>query len=154
MQLTVTQSSWPIRGSFTISRGSRTQADVVSVELTDGDCQGRGECVPYARYGESPASVIAQIEQVRRVLEGGLDRDGLQRALPAGAARNALDCAMWDLESKKAGCRVWQLPEIASTLKPLATAYTLSLDTPAAMKASAAANQHRPLLKVKLGGGR
>ncbi|WP_119168533.1 N-acetyl-D-Glu racemase DgcA [Algihabitans albus] len=150
--LTVRRESFPTRGSFTISRGSRTAVEVVLVELAAAGRTGRGECVPYARYGESVEGVVAAIEGLRGVLEAGdLDRRGLQEALPAGAARNALDCAFWDLEAKQAGRRVWQLAGLAEP-GALTTAYTLSLDTPEAMGAAAAANAGRPLLKLKLAG--
>src|SRR5581483_35186 len=97
LTLTVAAQNWPIAGAFTISRGARTQAVVVVAELGDGKARGRGECVPYARYGETVETVIAQIEAMRPPLAAGLDRRALQRALPLGAARNALDCAFWDL---------------------------------------------------------
>ncbi len=149
--LKVTAESWPIRGSFTISRGSKTAADVVLVELSAGGATGRGEAVPYARYGETMEGVIAAIEGLRPRLAQGLDRLGLQLALPAGAARNALDCAFWDLESKQAGHRHWEL--IGETEpQPVVTAYTLSLDTVENMARAAAENAARPLLKLKLAG--
>ena len=155
-ELSVRQESWPLAGSFTISRGTRTTAEPVVVEISvagdDGRVVlGRGECVPYARYGESVAGVVAAIEGLRARIEAGLDRIGLQDLLPPGAARNALDCAYWDLEAKRAGQPVWQL----SGLPPLGaviTAYTLSLDTPEAMGRAAAENAARPLLKLKLAG--
>jgi L-alanine-DL-glutamate epimerase-like enolase superfamily enzyme len=151
-RLTVSRQSFAIRGSFTISRGSRTTAEVVLAELSDGTHAGRGECVPYARYGETVEGVIADIEALRGELEAGrLDRQGLQEALPSGAARNALDCAFWDLEAKAAGKRVWELAGLPAP-GPLTTAYTLSLDTPEKMGAAAAANAERPLLKLKLAG--
>jgi len=149
--LTVRRESWPIRGSFTISRGSRTEAEVVVAELTEGDHRGRGECVPYPRYGESVDGVIREIEALADALANGLDRDGLQQRLPAGAARNALDCAFWDLEAKRAGRRVWQLAGLASP-EPVATAYTLSLEAPAKMAVAARGHADRPLLKLKLSG--
>ena len=151
MEIRVFSESWPIRGSFTISRGSKTAADVVVVELTQDGVTGRGECVPYARYGESVQGVITQIENIMPVLRGGLDRGALQSVLPAGAARNAVDCALWDLESKQHRQRIWQRlnkPEPDALL----TAYTLSLDTPENMQAAAEANSDRPLLKLKLAG--
>lgn len=156
IRLSIRRESWPIRGSFTISRGSKTAAEVVVAELTmteaDGRAvTGRGECVPYARYGETVEGVIETIESQREHLAGGLDRIGLQTALPPGAARNALDCAFWDLEAKRAGHRVWQLLGL-SPLEPVETAYSLSLDAPAAMGQAAAANASRPLLKLKLAG--
>ncbi|MGP1255349.1 MAG: N-acetyl-D-Glu racemase DgcA [Kiloniellales bacterium] len=151
-RLTVRRESFPTRGSFTISRGSRTAVEVVLVELQAGGRRGRGECVPYARYGETVEGVMADIESLRGELEAGrLDRQALQQALPAGAARNALDCAFWDLEAKQAGKRVWELAGLPAP-GPLTTAYTLSLDTPDKMGAVAAANAERPLLKLKLAG--
>ncbi|WP_264759748.1 N-acetyl-D-Glu racemase DgcA [Thermohalobaculum sediminis] len=152
MTLVTEVRSFPIAGRFTISRGSRTEAVVVEARLSAGGITGRGECVPYARYGETVESVTAQIEGLRGALTAGLERAGLQAALPAGAARNALDCAFWDLESKRAGRRVWQLAGLPAP-GPEITAYTLSLDTPEAMRAKAAQHAHRPLLKIKLGGG-
>lgn len=150
-RLTHRVESLPIRGSFAISRGARTETVVVVVEISDGFLTGRGECVPYARYGESPKSVGAQIESVAALIAEGGDRTALQTALPAGAARNAVDCALWDLEAKRAGKRAW---ELAGTAMPpsIVTAYTLSLDTPEAMGAAAAAAFERPLLKLKLDG--
>ncbi|MDX1301393.1 N-acetyl-D-Glu racemase DgcA [Photobacterium sp.] len=142
--------SWPIRGSFTIARGSRTQVDVVIVELEGQGITGRGECVPYSRYGESVATVLAQLEQVIPQLEAGLDRIDLQELLPAGAARNALDCAFWDWECKAAGMSIWQ--RLGLSPEPLVSAYTLSLDTPAKMELVAREHAARPLLKLKLGG--
>jgi len=155
-KLSVRQESWPLAGSFTISRGTRTTAEPVVVELsaTGDDGQvvlGRGECVPYARYGETVAGVIAAIEGLRARIEAGLDRIGLQDLLPPGAARNALDCAYWDLEAKRAGQPVWQLCGLPP-LEAVTTAYTLSLDAPEAMGRAAAENATRPLLKLKLAG--
>ncbi len=149
--LVLRRESWPIRGAFTISRGSKSAAEVVVAELVEGEHLGRGECVPYARYGESVEGVMAALEGLAGDLESGLDREGLQAALPAGAARNALDCAFWDLEAKRAGKRVWVLLGLAPP-EPLVTAYTLSLDTAAEMGRAAAANAGRPLLKLKLAG--
>lgn len=131
---------------FTISRGSRTEAKVLTVAVSRNGVVGWGECVPYARYGESLESVTAQIES----LPAGISRAALQEALPAGAARNAVDCALWDVEAKLVGKRVWQLAGLAAP-GPELTCYTLSLDTPENMRASAAKNAHRPLLKIKLG---
>jgi L-Ala-D/L-Glu epimerase / N-acetyl-D-glutamate racemase len=149
--LTLRSESWPIRGTFTISRGSKTTADVVVVELDDGAKQGRGEAVPYARYGETMESVIAQIESLHAALADGLDRGGLQALLPAGAARNAVDLAFWDLESKRAGKRHWELAGLPEP-GPVTTAFTLSLDSVENMAAKAAENAARPLLKLKLAG--
>ncbi|MGE3477725.1 MAG: N-acetyl-D-Glu racemase DgcA [Rhodospirillaceae bacterium] len=150
-RLDVRRESWPIRGSFAISRGSRTATEVVVVTLTRDGHTGRGECVPYPRYGETVEGVIADIESLRARLAAGLDREVLQTALPAGAARNAVDCAFWDLEAKRAGKRVFELAGLAAP-KPLITAYTLSLDAPDAMGRAAAENAHRPLLKLKVTG--
>ena len=146
MSLFVTQDRFPIAGAFTISRGSRTVAEVVAVEIRRDGHAGRGECVPYARYGETLESVTAQIEG----LPGGIGRADLQEALPPGAARNAVDCALWDLEAKVAGRPAWDLAGLSAP-GPLVTAYTLSLDTPEAMRDRAAREAHRPILKIKLG---
>ena len=145
MQIDVSRDVFKLAQVFTISRGSRTQANVLTVRVTDGGHQGWGECVPYARYGETPDSVTAQIKSVKTPV----NRAGLY-TLPAGAARNALDCALWDLEAKKAGKRVWELAGLPAP-GPEITAYTLSLDTPGAMRTQAAKNAFRPLLKIKLG---
>ena len=148
--LSVTAESFPIAGTFTISRGSKTSAEVLTCTIRDGAFEGRGECVPYGRYGESIASVHDQISAVAVDIAGGLDRHALQTAIPAGAARNAVDCALWDLEAKESGRTVESL--ICPTRAvPLKTAYTLSLAEPDAMAAQARANAHRPLLKIKLG---
>ena len=151
MDLTARIERWPLERAFTISRGAKTEAVVVVVELEDGH-RGRGEAVPYARYGETPEGVVAAIEALRPALRRGLDRAALQIALPAGAARNALDCALWDLEAKQAGRRVYQLAALA-TPKPLVTAYTISLAAPEIMAKAAERASARPVLKVKLGGG-
>jgi len=128
---------WPIAGKFAISRGAKTTAEVVVAELADGRHRGRGECVPYARYGETVEGVAAAIEAMRGALAGGLDRMGLQARMPAGAARNALDCAFWDLQAKRAGRPVHALAGLPSP-RPLVTAYTISLDRPDTMAAAAA----------------
>jgi L-Ala-D/L-Glu epimerase len=143
--------SFPIRGRFNISRGAKTESVVVLATVTEGGIAGRGECVPYARYGESIDSVLAQIESARSVIESGGDRQALAAALPPGAARNALDCALWDLEAKRAGQAAWRLAGLAAP-RALITAYTLSLEEPAAMEANARAAADRPLLKIQLGG--
>src|SRR5580692_9759660 len=150
-RLTVSRRAWPLAQAFTISRGSRTTAEVVVAEIFDGDCRGRGECVPYSRYGESVDSVAAALEAMKGAVFSGLDRDALQRAMPPGAARNALDAAFWDIEAKRAFCRAADLAGIGA-MKPLVTAYTLSLDTPERMGEAAAAQRSRPLLKLKLTG--
>ncbi len=151
VSLRVTSEAWPIRGRFAISRGSKTAAEVVVVELSDGDYLGRGECVPYARYGESCDSVIELIRGIETELANGLSRERLAMRLPAGAARNAVDCALWDLQAKRSGQRAWVMAGIA-TLYPQVTAYTLSLDTPEKMQQAAVENAARPLLKLKLTG--
>jgi len=146
MDIQVTKDVFQLAQVFTISRGSRTQAEVLTVRVADGGHVGVGECVPYARYGESLDSVTAEIMGLPR----DLTRDALQDLLPAGAARNAVDCAMWDLAAKQAGKRIWDLLGVAAP-RPEITAYTLSLDTPDKMQVQAAENAHRPLLKIKLG---
>jgi L-alanine-DL-glutamate epimerase-like enolase superfamily enzyme len=151
MELTVHTERWPIAGAFTIARGAKTEAEVVVVALTDGTTTGRGECVPYARYGETVAGVSAALEAMRGALAGALTRVALQDAMPAGAARNALDCALWDFEAKTSGRPVHALAGLAGP-EPLTTAYTISLGTPEAMAVAAAKAAARKLLKVKLGG--
>lgn len=146
MAITVTRDVFRLAQVFTISRGSRTEAQVLTATVTRGGFTGRGECVPYARYGETLDTVQAQIEG----LPADISRAGLQAALPAGAARNAVDCALWDLEAKTAGKRIWDIIGLPAP-RPEITAYTLSLDTPDAMRAQAAKNAHRPILKIKLG---
>jgi L-alanine-DL-glutamate epimerase-like enolase superfamily enzyme len=141
---------FPIAGAFTISRGSKTEADVLTCTIRDGTHAGRGECVPYRRYGETMESVRVQIEAVCERITTGIDRAGLAGALPAGAARNAVDCALWDLEAKASGISVAE--KLGLSPKPLETAYTLSLGEPEVMAAQARANAERPLLKVKIGG--
>jgi L-alanine-DL-glutamate epimerase-like enolase superfamily enzyme len=146
MTITVTQDVFRLAEVFTISRGSRTEAKVLTAKITRGGVTGWGECVPYARYDETMASVTDQIAG----LPDDVTRDGLYELLTAGAARNAVDCALWDLEAKAAGKRVWDLIGVPAP-KPCITAFTLSLDTPENMKASAVKHAHRPLLKIKLG---
>ncbi len=146
MKLSVTQESFRLAEVFTISRGSRTEAKVVTVRISDGEHEGWGECVPYARYGESLDSVTAEIE----ALPSDITRATLQEVLEPGAARNAVDCALWDLEAKRAGKRVWEMLELPAPI-PMITAYTLSLASPEEMERSAAKHAHRPLLKIKLG---
>ena len=138
--------SLPLASAFTISRGTKTHAHVVRVEISDGPHTGQGECVPYGRYGESVESVIQQID----ALPADVSRESLQAVMAAGAARNALDCAFWDLEAKQTGKPVWQLAGLAEP-KSVTTAYTLSLEEPDVMRANARENSHRPLLKLKLG---
>ena len=146
MQLDVTRDVFRLAQVFTISRGSRTEAKVLTVRVTDAGVSGWGECVPYARYGETLESVTKEIEG----LPEDVTRAALYDLLPAGAARNAVDCALWDLEAKRTGKRVWDLAGLPAP-GPEITAYTLSLDTPEAMRAQAAEHAHRPLLKIKLG---
>lgn len=151
MRLSVRRETYPLRAAFAISRGSRTEAHVVVVELEAEGARGRGECLPYARYGETVEGVIATIEAQRAAFARGLDRTALQAALPPGAARNALDCALWDWEAKRKGTSVAALAGLAPP-GPLTTCYTLSLDAPEAMGRAAAANAHRPVLKLKVTG--
>lgn len=143
---------WPLREPFRISRGVKTHAEVVVAEVRDGGAVGRGECVPYARYGETVAAVLEQARGLAAQLAAGLDRDALRRSLPPGAARNALDCALWDLEAQQSETPAWQLAGLPPP-RPLLTAYTISLDRPEAMRAAARREAHRPLLKLKLDGG-
>ena len=150
-RLKVDIESWPIAGAFTISRGSRTEARVVVATIEAGSHRGRGECVPYPRYAESVEGVAATIENLADAITGGASRAELSRLLPAGAARNALDCALWDLEARASGKRVYELTGLPEPLA-VTTAYTLSLGTPEAMEAAARTASQRPLLKVKLGG--
>jgi L-alanine-DL-glutamate epimerase-like enolase superfamily enzyme len=152
MELSVRIERWPLAGAFTISRGTKTEAVVVVAELTDGTHRGRGEAVPYARYGETPDGIVAAIEAMRPALRQGLSRAELQDAMPAGAARNALDCAYWDVNAKQASRRAYELAGLVAP-QPRITAYTISLATPAAMAEAAERAAGRPLLKVKLGGG-
>ena len=146
MRITVTPDTFKLAQVFTISRGSRTEAKVLTVRISDGTHEGWGECVPYARYDETLDSVTEEILS----LPGDVTRSALYDLLPAGAARNAVDCALWDLEAKRAGKRVWELAGLEAP-GPEITAYTLSLAEPAEMQAQAAKNAHRPLLKIKLG---
>ena len=148
-ELSVQVERWPLKGRFTISRGAKIEAAVVVATIRDGAAVGRGECVPYARYGETVRGVLAAIAAFTPRVKAGLDRAELQKALAPGAARNALDCALWDLEAKRAGRRVHDIAGLPEPERVL-TAYTISLDTPAAM-AAAAAGANLPLLKLKLG---
>lgn len=151
-RLIVREEEWPIEGAFTISRNSKTAAEVIVVELHQDGQRGRGECVPYRRYGETKVGTADQIDKLRDGIESGtLTRTHLQSLLPPGAARNALDCAFWDLEAKLSGIPAWRLAGLSEP-EPVITAYTVSLDTPEAMAEVAQENRHRPLLKLKLGG--
>lgn len=150
-EISVETETWPIAGAFTISRGSKTEAQVVTVTIRDGDATGRGECVPYGRYGETVKDVMASIKGASQSLADGMTREELQRAMTRGAARNAVDCALWDLEAKLSGNPVWKLAGLEEP-KPLTTAYTLSLAEPDVMREAARVAAARPLLKLKLGG--
>lgn len=143
----VEAETFPLAGVFRISRGARTEAKVITVEIEQDGEIGRGECVPYARYGETLESVAEQIDLV----DEDITREELQQLLPPGAARNAVDCALWDLEAKLTGVPVWQRVGLRMPPSDLITAYTLSLDEPDAMREAAALNADRPLLKIKLG---
>jgi L-alanine-DL-glutamate epimerase-like enolase superfamily enzyme len=149
--LRVREERWPIAGAFVISRGAKTEAQSVVAEITRDGATGRGECTPYPRYGETCAGVLQQIEAVRPQVEAGLDRQALQTLLEPGAARNALDCALWDLEAKRSGRPAYSLAGLAR-LDPVKTAYTLSLAAPVVMAQQARANARRPMLKLKIGG--
>jgi L-alanine-DL-glutamate epimerase-like enolase superfamily enzyme len=142
---------WPIAGSFTISRGAKTEAVTVVAEVSHGGLTGRGECVPYPRYRETPEATLAALQSMQEPLSRGLDRQALQTAMPPGAARNALDCALLDLEAKTRGQRVWSLLGCPAP-EACVTAYTISLASPEAMAAATVKAAHRPLLKIKLGG--
>lgn len=148
-KLRVHSEAWPLARPFAISRGTKTTAEVVVAEIEEGQLHGRGECVPYLRYGESVDAVVGAIRALAAEIEAGMDRLALQQRLPAGAARNALDCALWDLEAKSSGRRVWQLAETPAP-RPAPTAETIGLDTPDAMAARAFCLRDRPLLKLKL----
>ncbi len=150
-RLEVCDERWPLANAFVIARGSKTEAHVVVATISDGEAVGRGEAVPYARYGESIDSVLQEIESVRGAVEGGADRAALQTLLPAGAARNAVDCALWGLEAKQAGAPVWRLAGLSNP-GPVETAFTLSLGSAENMGEAARTAAHRPLLKLKIGG--
>ncbi len=142
---------FPIAGSFTISRGAKTEAVTVVAEISHAGLLGRGECVPYPRYGETPEATLAAILAMRDAVAAGLDRRALQAAMPPGAARNAVDCALVDLEAKREGRRAWEVLGREAP-RPCTTAYTISLGSPQTMAAATAKAAHRPLLKIKLGG--
>ncbi|MCA6111397.1 N-acetyl-D-Glu racemase DgcA [Bradyrhizobium cenepequi] len=153
-QLAAFVERWPIAGAFTISRGAKTEAVTVVAEVSLDGLTGRGECVPYPRYGETPEATLAAIQAMQEPLAAGIDRRrALQAQMPPGAARNALDCALWDLEAKRTGNRIWNLLGRGAPA-PCTTAYTISLGTPEAMAEATAKAAHRPLLKIKLGGDR
>lgn len=147
--LTTRHDRFALARPFRISRGVRTAADVVSVTLREGEAEGRGESVPYPRYGESVESVLAQVENAREAIETGADRARLESLIPPGAARNALDCALWDLEAKRSGRSV---ADFIGAPEPgqIATALTVVIDTPDAMAEATRAIASAPLLKVKV----
>jgi len=147
--LSVTAETWPLERPFAISRGTKTAAHVVVAKITDGDAIGWGECVPYARYGETVPGIVDALNGMAGAIGHGMDREALQTALPAGAARNALDCALWDLEAKQTGRRVWELAGIAAPT-PCITAETIGVGSPKEMASRAAELRDRPLLKLKL----
>lgn len=149
-QMTITPKSSPLKAAFAISRGAKTTAETVVVEITEDGQTGRGECVPYARYQESRISVVAQLSGIEKDIQDGLTRQDLQRRLPAGAAKCAVDCALWDLEAKLTGTPVWQLAGLPEP-RPLPTTMTISLDEAETM-ANAAKATHAKILKLKLGG--
>jgi L-Ala-D/L-Glu epimerase len=150
MQLTITRNSWPIAGTFTIARGSKTSAETVTVTLSDGKHVGHGECVPYARYKETVDGVVSALEFNKSKIAQLHTRDEIAALALPYAARNALDCAMWDLAAKRTGKPVWQLAGVNEP-HAVTTAYTISLGDPGAMAEAAKAASHRPLLKIKLG---
>ncbi len=150
-RLTVTRRSWALARPITTPQGVQTTAETILAEIADGDSRGRGECVPLARYGESADSVVAALNGLKDAIVSGLNRDTLQKALPPGAARNALDCAFWDIDANRAYCTVAELAgQGAGT--PITTAFTIPLDTPEHMADLAAANRAHPLLILNLGG--
>ena len=151
-EISVEIESWPISGSFAISRGAKTEARVVTVTIREAGMVGRGEAVPYAYYGEAAHEVVASIRALANDIAQGLSREELQRAMPRGAARNAVDCALWDIEAKLQGKPVWDLAGLPAP-HPVTTAFTLSLAEPKAMREAAKQVANRPLLKLKLGGG-
>jgi L-Ala-D/L-Glu epimerase len=150
-RLTVTRRAWRLAQPLTTAHGVETMVDVVVAEIADGEGRGRGEGVPLRRYGESIGDVVAAIDAMKGAVFSGLDRDELQHALPPGAARNALDCAFWDLDAKRAYRSVAELAGLGA-MRPLMTAFTIAFDTPHKMAELAAANRTRPLLRLELGG--
>lgn len=147
--VTASIETWPLKQTFRISRGSRTETRLIVVTVSDGEHTGRGEGVPIRRYNQTPESILAEIDSIKDTKD--LDRQALQKLLPAGAARNALDCALWDLEAKQAGRRVWELAHIR-TKEQVETSFTISLDTPVKMGEAAKTHSAAPILKLKLGG--
>ncbi|WP_108883169.1 N-acetyl-D-Glu racemase DgcA [Anderseniella sp. Alg231-50] len=151
-KLSVDHESWPIAGSFSISRGTKTTAEVIKVTLEQDGATGVGESVPYARYNETIDAAMDALNGARAQIEAGCSRADVHRVLNLHAAQNALDCALWDLEAKLTGTPVWQLAGLDKEPEPVITAYTLSLETPEKMAEAAARASGRPLLKIKLGG--
>lgn len=149
--VTLRDERWPIAGAFTIARGAKTEAHVVLAEVGENGALGRGEAVPYARYGESVEAVMAQMEGARAAVTAGASRQDLLDLLPPGAARNALDCALWDLEAKLSGTPAWEAAG-RTRLDPVKTCYTISLGAPEVMAEAARAAARRPMLKLKIGG--
>lgn len=150
-ELTAIEQSWPLDKPFRIARGANTETRVIVVTISDGEHVGRGEAVPISRYKQTTASAIAQLEQIDMSRVAHHDREQIQKLLPAGAARNALDCALWDFEAKSSGQRVWELAKI-DIVNAVETAFTISLDAPEEMALAAGANKSAPFLKLKLGG--
>ncbi|KRB52522.1 N-acetyl-D-Glu racemase DgcA [Phenylobacterium sp. Root700] len=149
--LTVRDEHWPLASAFVIARGAKTEAHVLVVEISQDGAIGRGEAVPYGRYGQTMDGEVARVEALRGAIEGGLSRQALQDLAPAGAARNAVDCALWDLEAKLSGVPAWKHAG-RPRLDPVKTCYTISLDTPEAMAQAARMAARRPFLKLKIGG--
>ena len=150
-RLTVTRRGWPLARPWITADGIKTTVDVVVAEMSDVDSRGRGEGVPLRRFGESIDSVVADLEAMKGAISSGLNRDTLQSAMPPGAARNALDCAFWDMDAKRAYCSVADLAGLG-VATPVVTAFTLDFDTPDKMAEQASANRSRPLLRLELGG--
>jgi len=149
--ISIKVETWPLKRRFSIARGSKMDAEVICVEIEEDGVRGRGEAVPYARFGETIETASAAIEALMPSLQAGMSRDDLSQALLPGAARNALDCALWDLQAKQSGQSAFALAGL-ETLKPLTTAFTLGLDDADRMAIMAVKAQNYPLLKVKLGG--
>lgn len=148
--LSVTIERFPIAGRFVIARGARTEAVLVVARISEGSVIGQGECVPYARYGETPEGVVAAIAMQEQAIAAGAGREDLLRSMPPGAARNALDCALWDFEAKQMQFPAFRLAGM-DRLRPVTTVFTISLDTPQAMAEAAEKAAERPILKIKLG---
>src|SRR5437588_6724818 len=149
MQIEAREEVWALKNVFRISRGSRTEARLIVATITDGNNVGRGEAAPIRRYAQTSDSVLTQIESIKR--EDDLDRQLLQTLLPPGVARNALDCALWDLDAKISGKRAWELANV-EMIPEVETSLTISLDTPEKMETAAKAEATAPLLKLKLAG--